>query len=95
MSFKEPIRYTTSVALDASSAVPAASEAVTSRKHRARASVGITALDSTIYIGGPDVSSSNGMPLKAGDKIIIPVVSDRDDNVYVVGGQCIITEFFA
>lgn len=95
MSFKEPIRYTTSVALDASSAVPAASDAVLSRKLKARASVGITAVGSTIYIGGPDVNSSNGMPIAAGDSIVIPVVSDRADNVYVVGGQCIITEFFA
>lgn len=95
MSFKEPIRYTTSVVLNATTAVPAASEAVLSRKLKARTAVGISALGSTVYIGGADVTTASGMPIAAGEKIIIPVVSDRQDNVYVVGGQCIITEFFA
>ena len=57
--------------------------------------VAVTFGADAVYIGGADVTSATGMPIKAGDNIVIPVVSDKVDAVYVVGGQCVITEFFS
>ena len=95
MSFKFLVRQTESCVIDASSAVPAASPDVVSQKRRGRFAVGISPVGDAVYIGGADVTSSTGMPIKAGDNIVIPVVSDKVDAVYVVGGQCVITEFFS
>lgn len=95
MSFKYLVRQTESCVIDASSAVPAASPDVLCKKRRGRFAVGISPVDADVYIGGEDVTTATGMPIKVGDSIVIPVVSDKVEAVYVVGGQCIITEFFS
>lgn len=94
MSFIYPVRDTISNVLDATSAVPAASVEVLNKSRRGRHAIGISATESEVYIGGQDVTAATGMPVKAGTSIVIPVGSDVVAPVYVVGGSCIITEFF-
>ncbi|MCD7811962.1 MAG: hypothetical protein LUG91_08990 [Ruminococcus sp.] len=94
MNFLIPVRATASSVLDASSAVPAASVEVLSHMRRGRTAIGISAVSKDVYIGGEDVTASTGMPVKAGESIVIPVGSDAVAPFYVVGGSCIITEFF-
>lgn len=94
MNFLYPVRDTISSVLDATSAVPAASAEVLNKSRRGRNAIGISATESDVYIGGKDVTAETGMPIKAGTSIVIPVGSDVADPVYVVGGSCVITEFF-
>lgn len=92
--WNRPVTYAKTTVLNASAATVAASPTVLAKQYNGRHTISITAKGGTVYIGGADVSTANGMPLKDGERITIPVASDRSDNVYVVGGTVILTEWF-
>lgn len=50
--------------------------------------------ENVIYVGGSDVTTTNGMPLAVGETATIPVDSDAVDAIYVVGGAAYILEYF-
>lgn len=92
--FHYPVTYIKTTTLSASKAVVAASEAVKSKQINGRHAITIAPKSGTIYIGGPEVSSTNGLPIATGTTMTIPVSKDRSDQVYVVGGDVILTEWF-
>ena len=96
MEFNRPVsRVLVSKVSASGSAAIAASEAVISRQECARHTLTIVNSGSgTVYIGDKDVSSDNGIPLANGEKITIPVVTTTYDQVYVVGGDVTIAEWF-
>lgn len=92
--FNHPVNRVKTTVLKASTAVVAASEAVISKLDGGRHTITIAPKSGTIYVGGADVSSANGLPIAAGASLTIPVSRDRVDQVYVVGGDVILTEWF-
>lgn len=50
--------------------------------------------DSACYIGGENVTTTNGLPLAVGDKITISLDRSRSDQIYAVGGTVVIAEWF-
>jgi hypothetical protein len=80
--------------LSASSAVPAASQEVLTKLRVGRHAIAISATDSDVYLGGEDVTSSTGMLIKTGTTFVMPVTNHSKENIYVVGGDCVLTEFF-
>ena len=93
MEFKKPVSSVLTSVLDATSVVPAASVDVLSGNRRGRHAVEITAT-AKVYIGGEDVTSANGRPINAGESLLIPVNDYVNKPFYVVGGKCILTEYF-
>lgn len=48
-----------------------------------------------VYIGGSDVTTKTGIPIKAGESKIIPVNQTSADNLYIVGsGTVVLGEYF-
>ena len=74
--------------LSATKAVVAASPEVAALQRTGRHGIAITAGESTVYIGG------KGMAVPAGTTTILPVTTTNVDNLYVIGGDCVLTEFF-
>lgn len=96
MEFNAPVSRVLTSVIDASGGAKlAASDAVTSRQQNSRHTLTIANTgDATVYIGGSDVSADNGIPLAAGEKITIPVMTTNGDQVYVNGGSVTIAEWF-
>lgn len=80
--------------LSATKAKVAASPEVVAKQRTGRHGIAITAGESTVYIGGKGVTSATGMAVPAGTTIILPVTTVNVDNLYVIGGDCVLTEFF-
>lgn len=80
--------------LSATKAVVAASPEVVAKQRTGRHGIAITAGESTVYIGGKGVTSATGMAVPAGTTTILPVTTVNVDNLYVIGGDCVLTEFF-
>lgn len=80
--------------LSATKAKVAASPEVVAKQRTGRHGIAITAGESTVYIGGKDVTSATGMAVPAGTTTILPVTTVNVDNLYVIGGDCVLTEFF-
>lgn len=93
MSFKKQVSSVLTTAINASSVTPAASEKVLDGSRRGRHAVEITAV-SKVYIGDANVTSSNGRPIAAGESVLIPVMEYVNKPFYIVGGNCILTEYF-
>lgn len=93
MSIKRPVKYVLSTALDASSVTPAASPDVLDGTRRGRHAVEVTAV-SKVYIGDSEVTSSTGRPIAVGESFLIPVEDYVNKPFYIVGGNCILTEYF-
>ncbi len=93
-NFLYPVSFVLSEEVDASSVTVAATVAVKSGLKHGRRAVGISATSSDVYIGGEDVTSSTGLPVPAGSTFIMPVLDTGADGIYVVGGTCVITDFF-
>lgn len=90
-----PVTDIKTTTLDASSAVVAASPDVLGRLRRGRHGIAISAIDSDIYLGDKDVSSGGGMLIPSGTTSeTLPVSMMSVDTLYVVGGSCVLTEFF-
>jgi hypothetical protein len=96
MEFNAPVsRVVTSVVDASGGAKVAASDAVNSRQQNSRHTLTIANTgNSTVYFGGSDVSAENGIPLAAGEKITIPVMTTNADQIYVTGGSVTIAEWF-
>lgn len=92
--WNRPVTHAKNTVLNATTAVVAASPEVLAKQYSGRHTVTITAKGSTVYVGGKDVTKDNGMPIASGESFTIPVASDRCDNIYVVGGSVILTEWF-
>lgn len=92
--FNRPVSYVKITALNATSATVAASQEVLEKSCSGRHTITITATGADVYIGDKNVSASNGMPIANGESFTIPVTTDRFDQVYVVGGSVILTEWF-
>jgi hypothetical protein len=92
--FNRPVTVARTVVLDATAATVAASADVLAKKYSGRHTITLTAKGGTVYVGDSTVTASTGMPIKDGEHFTIPVASDRADNVYVIGGTVILTEWF-
>lgn len=92
--WNRPVTYAKTTTLNAATATVAASQEVLEKTYSGRHTITITANGGTVYVGDKNVSKSNGMPIADGESFTIPVASDRSDNVYVVGGSVILTEWF-
>lgn len=89
-----PVSDVKTTVLDASAVTLAASPEVIARQRTGRHSIGITAGESVIYLGGKNVTAENGMAIPAGTTITMPVSNTSMESLYVVGGNCVLTEFF-
>ncbi len=92
--FNRPVSMVKTTKLTATNATLAASPEVMGKQYSGRHTISLAASGSTVYIGGADVTKDNGLPLAAGQIMTIPVSSDRTDQIYVVGGTVILTEYF-
>lgn len=92
--FNRPVSMVKTTKLTATNTTLAASPEVMSKQLSGRHTISITASGSTVYVGGANVSKDNGMPVASNATVTIPVASDRADQVYVVGGTVILTEWF-
>lgn len=92
--FLFPVSEIKTTQLDATSAVLAASPEVIARQRTGRHGIAISAGDSAVYLGGKDVNAGNGMLIPAGTTASMPVTNTSADNLYVIGGSCVLTEFF-
>lgn len=80
--------------LSASSATLAASTEVQTKLRCGRHGIAISATGSDIYLGDKDVAAGSGMLIPAGTTFVLPVTNHCQENLYVVGGECVLTEFF-
>ena len=92
--FNRPVSMVKTTKLTATNATLAASPAVVARQLGGRHTISLAASGSTVYVGGSDVTKDNGLPLEAGQVLTIPVSTDRVDQIYVIGGTVILTEWF-
>lgn len=80
--------------LSASSAVPAASAEVFTNIRGGRIGIAISAGETDIYLGDKSVEAGEGLLIKAGTTYTLPVLPTARQNFYVIGGDCVLTEFF-
>jgi hypothetical protein len=92
--FNRPVSMVKTTKLTATNATLAVSPEVLAKQLNGRHTISITASGSTVYVGDANVSASNGLPLSDKATLTIPVASDRADQVYVIGGTVILTEWF-
>lgn len=89
-----PVNDIKTTKLSATEAVVAASPEVAAMQRTGRHGIAITAGESAVYIGGKGVTAATGMAVPAGTTTILPVATTNTDNLYVIGGDCVLTEFF-
>lgn len=89
-----PVNDIKTTKLSAAKAVLAASPEVAAKQRTGRHGIAITAGESAVYIGGKDVTAATGMAVPADTTTILPVTTENTDNLYVIGGDCVLTEFF-
>ena len=96
MEFNAPVSRVTTCVVDASGgATLLASEEVKARQMNSRHTLTVANTgDATVYIGGKDVTAEDGLPLAAGEKITIPVMTTNADQIYAIGGSVTIAEWF-
>lgn len=80
--------------LSASSAKPAASTEVFTNMRGGRIGIAISAGEADIYLGDKNVKAGEGLLIKSGTTYTLPVLPTARQNFYVVGGDCVLTEFF-
>ena len=80
--------------LSASSAIPAASTEVFTNIRGGRIGIAISAGETDIYLGDKSVKAGEGLLIKAGTTYTLPVLPNARQNFYVIGGDCVLTEFF-
>lgn len=89
-----PVKEIKTTKLSASSAKPAASTEVFTNMRGGRIGLAITAGEADIYLGDKGVKTGEGLLIKAGTTYTLPVLPTARQNFYVVGGDCVLTEFF-
>jgi len=89
---------TTKLNIAANSPVVLASERVLANQRVGRTAIEVSNTSAqSIYLGDKDVTVENGLPIKAGDSKILPVVSLATDNIYVTAAadvSVILAEYF-
>ena len=80
--------------LSANSATPAASTEVFTNIRGGRIGIAISAGETDIYLGDKSVKAGEGLLIKAGTTYTLPVLPTARQNFYVIGGACVLTEFF-
>jgi len=93
MTFKKPISYVKTTSLVPSNASPCASDEVLGGILLGRHAISITATED-VYLGDENVTSSTGLTIPAGETMTFPVNENIKKPFYVVGGACVITEYF-
>ena len=89
-----PVNDIKTTKLSATKAKVAASPEVAAKQRTGRHGIAITAGENPVYIGGKGVTAATGMAVPAGTTTILPVATTNTDNLYVIGGDCVLTEFF-
>lgn len=89
-----PVKEIKTTKLSASSATPAASTEVFTNMRGGRIGIAISAGEADIYLGEKGVKVGEGLLIKAGTTYTLPVIPSARQNFYVVGGDCVLTEFF-
>lgn len=89
-----PIKEIMTTKLSASSATPAASTEVFTNMRGGRIGLAITAGETDVYLGDKNVKAGEGLLIKAGTTYTLPVLPTARQNFYVIGGDCVLTEFF-
>lgn len=89
-----PVKEIMTTKLSASSATPAASTDVFTNIRGGRIGLAITAGETDIYLGDKSVKAGKGLLIKAGTTYTLPVLPTARQNFYVIGGDCVLTEFF-
>lgn len=89
-----PVGKVETTVLNATKATLAASNGVATKLKTGRHGIAISAGESDIYLGDKNVVANEGMVIKAGTTTILPVLTTSIDEIYVVGGTCVLTEFF-
>ena len=89
-----PVKEIMTTKLSASSATPAASTEVFTNMRGGRIGLAITAGETDVYLGDKSVKVGKGLLIKAGTTYTLPVLPTARQNFYVIGGDCVLTEFF-
>lgn len=89
-----PVKEIMTTKLSASSATPAASTEVFTNMRGGRIGLAITAGETDVYLGDKSVKAGKGLLIKAGTTYTLPVIPSARQNFYVIGGDCVLTEFF-
>lgn len=89
-----PVKEIMTTKLSASSATPAASTEVFTNMRGGRIGLAITAGETDVYLGDKNVKAGEGLMIKAGTTYTLPVLPTARQNFYVIGGDCVLTEFF-
>lgn len=89
-----PVKEIMTTKLSASSATPAASTEVFTNMRGGRIGIAISAGEADIYLGDKNVKAGEGLLIKAGATYTLPVLPTARQNFYVIGGDCVLTEFF-
>lgn len=89
-----PVSEIKTTTLAATKATKAASPEVIARQRSGRHGIAITAGESDVYLGDKDVTAATGMAIPAGTTVILPVSNTSEDSLFVIGGSCVLTEFF-
>lgn len=89
-----PVGKVEATVLNATNATLAASNGVATKLKTGRHGIAITAGENDIYLGDKNVAVGKGMAIKAGTTTILPVLTTCIDEIYVIGGSCVLTEFF-
>lgn len=89
-----PVKEIMTTKLSASSATPAASTEVFTNMRGGRIGIAISAGENDVYLGDKSVKVGGGLLIKAGTTYTLPVIPSARQNFYVIGGDCVLTEFF-
>lgn len=89
-----PVKEIMTTKLSASGATPAASTEVFTNMRGGRIGLAITAGETDVYLGDKSVKAGKGLLIKAGTTYTLPVLPTARQNFYVIGGDCVLTEFF-
>lgn len=89
-----PVSEIKTTTLSASKATKAASPEVIARQRMGRHGIAISAGESAVYLGNADVTAETGLAIPAGTTLVLPVSNTSEDALYVIGGDCVLTEFF-
>ena len=89
-----PVKEIMTTKLSASSATPAASTEVFTNMRGSRIGLAITAGETDVYLADKSVKAGKGLLIKAGTTYTLPVLPTARQNFYVIGGDCVLTEFF-
>lgn len=89
-----PVKEIMTTKLSASGATPATSTEVFTNMRGGRIGLAITAGETDVYLGDKSVKAGKGLLIKAGTTYTLPVLPTARQNFYVIGGDCVLTEFF-